>query len=140
MNYIVWIAALIGFALVEAATTGLVCVWFAVGSAAALIMTILGGGILAQLTAFVLFSGAALVLTRPLAERFGSAPTTPTNADRVLGQVCTVTEDVDEGQGAVYVDGKTWSARSADGLPISGGSRAQVEAIEGVKLLVKRVS
>ena len=60
------------------------------------------------------------------------------HADRVLGQMAKVTETVDNdnSMGAVYVDGKTWSARSSDGSVIPAGTRVQVERMEGVKLFV----
>ena len=38
-----------------------------------------------------------------------------------------------------YVDGKTWSARSADGPVIPAGERVRIESMEGVKLFVKQV-
>ena len=36
----------------------------------------------------------------------------------------------------VYVDGKTWTARSADGSVIPAGERVSIESMEGVKLFV----
>ena len=42
-------------------------------------------------------------------------------------------------QTPVYVDGKTWTARSADGSVIPAGERVTIESMEGVKLLVKSV-
>ena len=63
----------------------------------------------------------------------------PTNADRVLGQTAKVTEAIDNiaPSGAVYIDGKTWTARSADNRPIPAGALVTVTAMEGVKLIVK---
>ena len=56
-----------------------------------------------------------------------------------LGETAKVTWAVDNenAAGAVYVDGKTWTARSADGSAIPAGTRVMVERIEGVKLFVK---
>ena len=88
---------------------------------------------------FAVVSAAALVLTRPLVRRFMTRPHVPTNLDRVLGMVGKVTEAVDNerASGAVYVDGKTWTARSADGSAIPAGTQVKVQKIEGVKLLVQ---
>ena len=49
-----------------------------------------------------------------------------------------MTEDIDNeaGTGAVYVDGKTWTARSSDGSVIPIGTKVTVERMEGVKLFV----
>ena len=40
------------------------------------------------------------------------------------------------GEGVVKADGKSWSARSADGSIIPAGSVVEVQKIDGVKLIV----
>ena len=47
------------------------------------------------------------------------------------------TVDIDFVSGAVYVDGKTWTARSSDGTVLPIGTRVIAERMEGVKLYVK---
>ena len=136
---IVWTAAIILFAVVEAMTAGLVSIWFVAGSLAALIAAFVGASLPVQIVLFLLVSAAALAMTRPVLRRITAAPAVATNADRVLGEVARVTEDIDNvnSTGAVYVDGKTWTARSVDDAVIPVGSRVSVEAMQGVKLLVK---
>ena len=91
---------------------------------------------------FVVVSAVALAATRPLVKKLSAGRITPTNADRVLGQTAKVTEtiDNDDSTGAVYADGKTWTARSADGQTIPAGAQVEIERMEGVKLFVKRIS
>lgn len=127
------------FGAVEAATAGLVSIWFAAGAVAGLIAAWLGAGVAAQVVLFAVVSAAALAVTRPLVRRYAAGKAVPTNLDRVLGDTGRVTETIDNARsaGAVYVDGKTWTARSADGSVIPAGTRVIVERIEGVKLLVK---
>ena len=141
MNYMMWLwlGAIVLFGVVEAVTAGLVSIWFVAGSAAALIGALLGAGIGVQAALFIAVSAAALAVTRPLVRRYTAGKAVPTNADRVLGQTGKVTETIDNesAAGAVYVDGKTWTARSADGTVIPAGSRVVVESMEGVKLFVK---
>lgn len=134
-----WLIALVVFAVVEAATAGLVCIWFAVGALAALLAGLFGAGIVAQVVVFAVVSAAALAATRPLVRRMTAGKAVATNADRVLGASAKVTETIDNenSRGAVYVDGKTWTARSADGSVIHAGERVEVTAMEGVKLFVK---
>ncbi len=134
-----WLIALVVFAVVEAATAGLVCIWFAVGALAALLAGLFGAGIVAQVVVFAVVSAAALAATRPLVRRMTAGKAVATNADRVLGAAAKVTETIDNenSRGAVYVDGKTWTARSADGSAIHAGERVEVTAMEGVKLFVK---
>ena len=135
----VWIGAMVVFAVVEALTAGLVSIWFVAGSVAGLIAAIAGAGLLAQLVWFLAVSAAALALTRPLVKKISAGRAVPTNADRVLGQTARVTETIDNDRstGAGYVDGKTWTARSVDGAVIPAESRVRVRRMEGVTLLVR---
>lgn len=137
----IWIAAMVIFGVVEAATVGLVSIWFVLGSAAGLIAAICGGAVWLQVTLFFVVSIAALAATRPLVRKMMKGDIVPTNADAVLGREARVTERIDNSvpTGAVYVDGKTWSARSATGHPISEGTAVRVERMEGVKLFVSEI-
>ena len=134
-----WLGAAVLFGIVEALTAGLVSIWFVAGAAAGLVTAVLGLGIPVQVGAFIVVTAAALAATRPLVKRWTAGQAVPTNADRVLGQTVRVTEPIDNeaGAGAVYADGKTWTARSDDGVVIPAGTRVTVERIEGVKLFVK---
>ncbi len=140
-----WLGAIVLFGVAEVVTEGMVSIWFVAGSLAALFTCMSGwalGGLTpgaTQVLVFAVVSAAALVLTRPLARRFMTRPHIPTNLDRVLGMVAKVTEPVDNNRasGSVYVDGKTWTARSADGSVIPAGTQVIVQKIEGVKLLVQ---
>lgn len=136
----IWLGAIVLFGAVEAATAGLVSIWFVAGAVGALLGTIAGVGLAVQLVLFVGVSAAALALTRPLVRRFAGQRAIPTNLDRVIGEAGRVTEPIDNeaSTGAVYVDGKTWTARSADGGVIPAGTRVEIERMEGVKLFVKK--
>ena len=146
MNILIWLwlGAIVLFGVAEVMTDGMVSIWFVVGSLAALFTCMSGwslGGISqegTQVLVFAIVSAAALVLSRPLVRRFMTKPNIPTNLDRVLGMTAKVTEPVDNDRasGAVYVDGKTWTARSDDGSVIPAGTQVKVQKIEGVKLLV----
>ena len=130
----IWLGAVILFGVQELATAGLVSIWFVAGALAALAGAVLGAELLVQVLLFAGVSAAALAVTRPLVRKY----TLATNADRVLGSRAKVTEtiDNDNSTGAVYVDGKTWTARSAEGDVIPAGEQVEVASIEGVKLLV----
>ena len=83
-------------------------------------------------------SALALAATRPLVKRYAAQGYTKTNADRVIGQIGRVTEAVDSESGAVYADGKTWTARSSDGTVLPAETQVKVDRIEGVKIYVTR--
>lgn len=138
MSTIIWIAAIVIFGVVEAATVGLVSIWFVIGSAAGLIAAVLDAPIWLQVVAFFIVSIAALIATRPLVRKLGSKGGTATNADRVLGGTARVTETIDNTipSGEVYIDGKTWTARSESGAVIAPETLVKVIRLEGVKLYV----
>lgn len=138
----IWIAAIIVFGVVEAATAGLTSIWFVLGSVAALIAAVCGGPLWLQLVLFFTVSVAALAVTRPLVTKLMKKDIKPTNADRVLGGVARVTERIDNDvpTGAVYIDGKTWTARSADGSAIEKDEMVRILRMEGVKLYVEKES
>ena len=135
-----WLGAAVLFGVVEALTAGLVSIWFVAGAAAALIGALLGAGTGVQVALFLAVSAAALAATRSLVRRFTKDGTVATNADRALGETAKVTEAIDNAAstGAVYVDGKTWTARSADGSVIPEGAVVEILRMEGVKLFVKK--
>ena len=134
-----WLIIMVVLLIVEAMVPGLVSIWFALGAFAALIGAV--GGVLmpGQIVLFLLVSIAALVATRPLVKKYVNGKTQHTNADRILGQECVVTEQIDNlaGTGEITVGGKRWTARSADQSVIPKEACVVVERIEGVKAIVK---
>ena len=135
---IVWVVLMVVFLVVEAATAGLTCIWFAIGSLAALIAALFDAQIWLQIVWFLVISFVTLYFTRPLVKKYVNSRSQPTNADMVIGKEALVTEDIDnvESTGAVSVGGKVWTARSADGGLIKSGAIVTVLRIEGVKLIV----
>lgn len=137
----IWLAAILAFGAAEAATLSLVSVWFAVGGIAALLAEIFGANLTVQLVVFGVVSAISLAIALPLVKRAAERNhKVPTNLDRVLGKTAKVTEDIDNeaATGAVYVDGKTWTARSVLGEALPAGTRVKIQRIEGVKLYVQK--
>ena len=137
----VWLIALIVLLVGEAITVGLTFIWFAVGALFALLTAVLGGGIWLQITVFLVTSALTLALVRPVAARLLRTGSSPTNADRVIGQTALVTEDIDNvaGKGQVNVSGQVWTARSQYDVAIPAGQEVKVLRIEGVKVFVARM-
>ena len=136
----IWIAAIIIFGVAEAATAGLTSIWFVLGGVAGLIAAVCGGPVWLQVGLFFAVSIAALAFTRPLVVKLMKKDIKPTNADRVLNNVGRVTERIDNAlpSGTVYIDGKTWTARSADGEVIEPDAAVRILRMEGVKLIVQK--
>lgn len=137
----IWLGGIVLFGVVEAVTAGLVSIWFVAGAVAALIATLLHASTGVQFAVFLVVSGLALAATRPLVKKLNAKKTIPTNLDRVIGTEGKVTETIDNSNssGAVYVDGKTWTARSTDDSVIPVGSLVTISKMEGVKLFVEKI-
>lgn len=137
-----WIAAAVVFLIIEGITVGLTSVWFAVGALAAMVCAMLGADVWLQIAAFIVVSGAALYFTRPLVKKYVNGRVQATNADKIIGAECRVTETIDNisGTGAVYVDGKTWTARSENDEIIPEGELVTTVRIEGVKVIVNKAA
>lgn len=134
-----WLIVMAAAVFMEMATTALVSVWCAIGALTAVFAAYFGAKVSTQILLFVGVSIVTAAVVRPLAKRYADPHKVPTNADRLLGMEARVTEDIDNTvpSGAVYADGKTWTARSATGEPIPAGERVEIECMEGVKLIVR---
>ena len=141
LNTMVWLwLAVVALALIlEASTMSLVSVWFAMGALVTVFAAYGGIPVTGQLLIFVSVSIATFFAARPLTRRFLDPHITPTNADRLLGQDAKVTEEINNtiSSGAVYVDGKMWTARSASCEVIPKDEMVEVVWMEGVKLYVR---
>ena len=133
-----WLTALVLFLILEAATAGLVSLWFAGGALAALIASLCGAPLWLQIVLFLLVSAVLLAALRPFVRRFVAPRRVATNADRLIGAQALVTEEINTiaGTGAVRVSGQDWTARSADGAVLARGALVTVQRIEGAKLTV----
>ncbi len=140
-NTMVWLAVMIILIIIEIITVGLTTIWFAIGALVAIIISMLGGGIILQLTVFLLVSLGMLIFTRPLAIRYINNSRTRTNYEGIIGKVVRITQDVDNiaGQGRAVVNGQEWAVRSVDErCKITAGSLAKVVDIKGVRLVVEK--
>ena len=137
----IWAALTVLFIVVEAVTVQLLTIWFAVGSVAALVASLLGVTTVWQCVIFVVVSLGVLVLTRPYVKKVIESRTEPTNADRCIGKEAVVCETINNraGQGQVKIAGVIWTARSEDDSIIEADEIVKIEKIEGVKVIVSKI-
>ena len=135
---ILWIVLALAFLFVELQTVALVCVWFVVGALTALVANLLGAVVWLQILLFALVSLVMLLLMRPFLRKYVEPHKIRTNVDAMIGKEAVVTEAIDNltGTGTVKLDGKLWSARSADGSRIPVGMVVSIQSVEGVKAIV----
>lgn len=140
---VVWLVLLLVSIIVEAATTALVSIWFALGCLVAAVLAQIGVPIFAQIIAFAIVSILVMAVIRPIARDHFNNKTVETNAGSLVGKRARVTKDINNqlGEGQVNAEGMDWSARSTfDEIKISSGETVIIRAIDGVKLVVEKVS
>ena len=142
--WVIWLVIAIIILIIEAVTTGLATLWFAVGAIVAMIMDLCGAPLAAQIIVMAVVSivsfALCMIWVRPKLETLRKKNVQRTNADRLIGRegVVIVPLNGTEGKGQVKVDGQIWSAK-AD-TDIAEGIKVVVRSIEGVKLVVEIAS
>ena len=139
MNYmaIIWLILMIVFVILEASTVQLICIWFAAGSLAAMVVSLLGGALWLQIVVFFTLSIVLFSLLWPLAKKHFKPKLVATNVDALVGKVCRVTEAIDPVEGGrVKVGDVTWSARCETGETIPAGTQVEILKIQGAKVFV----
>ena len=136
---IVWLLLMVAFLAIESSTVALVCLWFAFGALASLILSLLNMQPWVQVVVFLAVSCALLAALRPLVKKYITPKLVKTNIDSVIGSVGLVTQTIDnvKAAGQVKLGAMVWTARSASGQVIPEGTLIRVARIEGVKVFVE---
>ncbi len=114
MQYI-WLGVLIAALIAEAATAGLISIWFVPGALVSMILAFCEVPEYLQLIVFFGMSLIFLVLSRTIWKKYTAIrPVEPTNADALVGMTAVVTADIHniDAVGEVKVSGQYWSARA----------------------------
>ena len=137
---IFWLIAAIGFLVLEGMTFSMVSIWFAAGSAAALLSCLFWPSFRVQAVVFIVVSILCLAAFKPLADKLRRKHT-PTNGDRSLGREAKVLTPVSAGKtGRVRLDGVDWNARCATpGDILAPGQSCRVAEIHSTLLIVEPV-
>lgn len=141
MTFWLWIIVLIGSVVFEMLTvSALISIWFAPGAVAALIAMQLGLNFMWQVIIFFAVSLLFILTCRPLAKKYLRGNIVATNADRVIGLHTNLLETITSDKwGTVKLQGAQWHAVSLDGETIEKDSLVEVLAIEGSKVIVKKI-
>ena len=138
-----WIWVIVGVILIigEIFTAGFFLIWFGIAAIIAGIIAFFELSVVWQGVAFVIISGILLAGTRRLAERYTKNQPPGIGADRFIGKVGVVLEEIDNDKntGRVRVEEDKWRADSLEGEIIAKDSNVQVIKIEGTHVVVKKV-
>lgn len=134
-----WLIAIV-LIVFEAITFDLCTIWFAVGALAAGLVGIVTDNLVVQLTAFIVVSVLCLAFTKPLVDRFLKSKQVKTNVASLVGERARVVGTINNSleQGAVFINGLEWTARSIDDSIIEKDELVTVLKIDGVKLIVQQ--
>ena len=137
---IFWLIAAIGFLVLEGMTFSMVSIWFAAGSAAALLSCLFWPSFRVQAVVVIVVSILCLAAVMPLADKLRQKHT-PTNGDRSLGREAKVLTPVSVGKtGRVRLDGVDWIARCATpGDSLAPGQSCRVAEIHSTLLIVEPI-
>ena len=140
ISAIIWLVLMVVFLIAEASTVQLICIWFAAGSLVAMLVSLLGGALWLQVLVFFTLSIVLFAMLWPLAKKHFKPKLVATNADALVGKLCTVTEDIDPVEGGrVKLGDVTWSARSETGEVLTAGTQVKILKIQGAKVFVEQV-
>lgn len=138
---IFWLVAIVVFVAAEAATTALISIWFAVGAAAAMVVSLFTTSMGVQFLVFAVVSAVALAVMVPLLAKRRKTHAAPvTNGSPLtIGKRGVVLRAINPGEtGRVRVDGLDWQARAETALP--EGSKCRVADVDGAVLIVEAVT
>lgn len=138
-----WLGIIILSVIVEVFTEQLVSIWFIPGALISIIFDLCHLGIGWQILVFLAISVVGIIIGKKFLSKYKLGSTTKTNIDAIIGEKCIVTEKIDNfaGRGQAKVNGQLWSARGvSDEDTFEEGEILIVVAIEGVKLIVKKIN
>lgn len=137
---IFWAVVFIILVVIEAITTQLISIWFALASLVSLILSFFFEPTV-QWIAFIVVSIVTLIATKPVANKILSKPLQHTNYELNVGKNAIVIETIDNttNTGRVTLNGVDWTAVSEDGSIIDQRSEVVVKRVSGSKLIVSKV-
>jgi len=137
----IWVALVIIFSLIEIFTLGLTTVWFAIAALLMVFLSFTNMPLPAQTLIFLAIATLLLIFTRPLVKKKLKIGKEKTNVDSLVGKHALVVKTISEFErGEVKINGLIWSAHSDDNTEITEGSKCEILRIEGVQLIVRKLS
>jgi membrane protein implicated in regulation of membrane protease activity len=134
----VWTLLAIGMGIGEIFTAGFFLLPFAIGAAAAAVLSWVGVALVAQWLVFFGVSAIAFAYLRKFIDRQDQGVQPRVGANRWLEATGVVLVDIDThgSAGIVRIDTEEWRAVSEDGAPIPSGTRVVVTNVQGSRLVV----
>ena len=135
----VWMVVAALFFVGEIFTAAFFLLWFGVGAALAGILALIGAGPFWQWGVFIVVSLVLFAVSRRFAERFTKQQPPGIGADRFIGKIGVVLEEIDNvnNTGRIRIDKEEWRADSDAGDVIPPGEKVHVTRVVGTHLVVE---
>lgn len=142
-SWLLWLIAAAVLVIVELLTNTFAAFCLVGGCVLALAASLIGFGVEVQLAAAAVGTVLSFIAFKPIIKRQAAARRNrenPSNMDALIGRTSTVTEPITAtAPGRVRIDGDSWQAVSADGLPIDTGAKVRVTGYDSIVLTVERI-
>ena len=138
----IWLGVFVLALIIEALSTELLSIWFAVGAIVATIISFIPGvEWWVELIVFLVISSATLAFLRPIVNKYMKRNTVSSNVDEMIhkkGKISKPCTNLEHGE--VKINGVTWTAISSDEeIEIKENALVEVLAVDGNKLIVKEI-
>jgi len=142
---LVWLWSIVGIILVviEMLTVSFFAIFLALAAFVAAIVGIFINDIYIQIGVFAVISVITTIIGKPFLKKYFKVNVSKkaSNIDAFAGKTGIVTKDIKEFHiGQVKVEGAIWSALSSVDVDLPEGTKVEVESVDGVKLIVKRLA
>jgi membrane protein implicated in regulation of membrane protease activity len=139
-EWIIWLIAAVVFAVGEIVNLSFFLFPFAIGSAAAAVVSLAGAGTGVAFAVFAVLTAVSFTVVRPIAKRhLRMPPQLRTGTAALVGRTAVVLEPIDAAGtgGTVRLEGEVWTARAYDDdQAFESGQRVTVVEIRGATALV----
>jgi membrane protein implicated in regulation of membrane protease activity len=139
-EWIIWLIVAVVFAVGEIVNLSFFLFPFAIGSAAAAIVSLAGAGTGVAFAVFAVLTAVSFTVVRPIAKRhLTMPPQLRTGTAALVGCTAIVLEPIeaDGMHGTVRLEGEVWTARAYDpDETFESGARVTVVEIRGATALV----
>lgn len=137
----IWMIVAAIFVVGEIFTAGFFLLWFGIGAAVAGILSLIGLGMIMQLTVFIVLSVILFAVSRQFADRVSNEQPPGIGANRFIGMEGIVLQRIDNlgNTGRVRMAREEWRAESEGKEPIEEGQRVVVCRVNGTHLVVKPI-
>ena len=142
MEIYIWLGIAIVSVIAEMATAGLAAIWFAPSALLSMVLAIFKVPVSVQIPVFIITSGILMLVFYKKIKDNIDKKSEKTNIDAIIGKEGVAEEDIPQRSvGWVMIGGISWSAYiSGTSQPVSKGDSVKVLKIDGVKLMVEKLT